>query len=609
MKLFKSSILAMLALAAVAITSCDGGNDVDYTDGVQGSGSFFPTTKASYTLDRNETSFTIPVARQSANDPSTVEIVPNDTTGFFGIPTSVTFDGESLTADLTITYDPAQLEYDKAYGVDLIIKNGNIYGNTNYSFTVVLPGPWKNLGKGLYTDELMIGIYNVEQLTYDVTVEESELNPGLYRIVNPYGVGVYPYTEEGDMIDGYGPEKPYYMYIHAEKDDQVYFERFSVHMIFSDDVGELSFTCRAAELLTNPANTIEAIAKAGYCGNNRDGVIYLPTDTYFQGTNKYNDGWYGPLGTTGGRLVLPGVEITDYSAEISYTGRFTDVNEQTFIMADVTLGDDVVSARVAAAQTTDVAALQEAIENDEIEYVEISKSGEVKIPVAESGRYTVMVVTYAKGEVQEVASTTVDVSLGGNEWENIGNAYILDGWMMSAGSLKDNYDEYVWMCPIERSTKRAGIYRLIQPYGPDSPMGNFALPGIYNIEINAEDPGNVFIEPQSTGNSWYSNGVMIILSRGYITPNLKPEYRGVFEDGTFYFPAQTCLFCFDKYDEEGLYMTQNEGIFQIDYASGTAAKFKAIKGSKKVGSAKQRMNATPYDASRSMRRINFQRVF
>ncbi|MBD5192448.1 MAG: hypothetical protein HDS88_06110 [Bacteroidales bacterium] len=609
MKLFKSSILAMLALAAVAITSCDGGNDVDYTDGVQGSGSFFPTTKASYTLDRNETSFTIPVARQSANDPSTVEIVPNDTTGFFGIPTSVTFNGESLTADLTITYDPAQLEYDKAYGVDLIIKNGNIYGNTNYSFTVVLPGPWKTLGKGLYTDELMIGIYNVEQLTYDVTVEESELNPGLYRIVNPYGVGVYPYTEAGDMIDGYGPEKPYYMYIHAEKDDQVYFERFSVHMIFSDDVGELSFTCRAAELLTNPANTIEAIAKAGYCGNNRDGVIYLPTDTYFQGTNKYNDGWYGPLGTTGGRLVLPGIELTDYSAEISYTGRFTDVNEQTFIMADVTLGDDVVSARVAAAQTTDVAALQEAIENDEIEYIEISQSGEVKIPVAESGRYTVMVVTYANGEVQEVASTTVEISLGGNEWEKIGNAYILDGWMMSAGSLKDNYDEYVWMCPIERSTKRAGIYRLVQPYGPDSPMGNFALPGIYNIEINAEDPGNVFIEPQSTGNGWYSNGVMIILSRGYITPNLKPEYRGVFEDGTFYFPAQTCLFCFDKYDEEGLYMTQNEGIFQIDYASGTSAKFKAIKGSKKVGSAKQRMNATPYDASRSMRRIDFQSAF
>ena len=598
----------MFALSAVAFTSCDGGSDVGYDEGVQGVGSYFPDSNESYILDREETSFTITVARASASSPSTTEIIVSDPSGLFGIPTSVTFAGESLTTDLVITYDPAQLEYDYKYNIDLLIEDGDIYGNTNYSFSVTLPGPWKTLGKGLYTDELMIGIYNVEQLTYDVTVEESELNPGLYRIVNPYGVGVYPYTEAGDMIDGYGPQKPYYMYIHAEKDDQVYFESFSVHMIYSTDVGELSFTCRAAELL-NAGNTIEAIAKAGYCGNNRDGIIYLPTDTYFRGTLDYNDGWYGPMGTTGGRLVLPGVVLTDYSAEISYTGRFTDVNEQTVIMADVTLGDDVVSARVAAAQTTDVAALQEAIENDEIEYIEISQSGEVKIPVAESGRYTVMVVTYAKGEGQEVASTTVEISLGGNEWEKIGNAYILDGWMMSAGSLKDNYDEYVWMCPIERSTKRAGIYRLVQPYGPDSPMGNFALPGIYNIEINAEDPGNVFIEPQSTGNGWYSNGVMIILSRGYITPNLKPEYRGVFEDGTFYFPAQTCLFCFDKYDEEGLYMTQNEGIFQIDYASGTAAKFKAIKGSKKVGSAKQRMNATPYDASRSVRRIDFQRVF
>lgn len=593
MKLFKSTILAMLAFSAVTMVSCDGGNDVDYVEGAQSTGAYFPTTTTTYTLDRNKTSFAVPVARNSKDAPSTVQITVSDPSGLFGIPSQVTFADGELTAEMVITYDPAELTFDEKYSITAVVDGGDVYGNTDYTFTAVLPAPWKKLGTGLYTDALVCGVYTISQLTYSVEIEENEITPGLYRVKNPYGVNVFAYTEPADMTS----TETYYMYVHAEKPDQVWMEELNTHMNYG--AGVMTFTCRAALLLTNPANTIEMIAAAGYCGKNNGGILTMPDTFYFTTDDKYSDGWYGPLSSTGWRLVLPGVSISDYSAEISYTGRFTDTEGQNYICANVNLGDDVKVARVAAAVTSNSSALKEAIENDEIDYVEVTSSGEVKIPIDESGVYMIMVVTYGDGKAQEVASEVAEITLGGKQWEDMGDAYIMDGWLLGSSSYYDRYQNMMWKCPIQRSTTREGIYRLVEPYGPNSLLGNFAEEGIYNIEINASDVNDVYIEPQYTGCAFFSNGTAWIATDGAFD-DLPDNLRGTLEDGVIIFPATTCLLSFNG---QSWYFSNVEGGILIESLLKTAGankSYKSVQTAAQVGSAKQRMKAVPYKRSRAL---------
>ena len=60
--------------------------------------------------------------------------------------------------------------------------------------------PWQSIGYCSYTDDLLIPLYGYDPITYQVQVEENTEQPGLYRMVNPYGEG-YPYNEEGDYYN------------------------------------------------------------------------------------------------------------------------------------------------------------------------------------------------------------------------------------------------------------------------------------------------------------------------------------------------------------------------------------------------------------------------
>lgn len=597
MKLFKSSILAILALSATAMVSCDGGKDVGYVEGSQSAGAYFTSTATTYTLQDNATTFTVTIGRGSTSAASTVNLNVTEPSGLLSIPTQATFAEGALTTDLVIGYDIEQFEYDVRVPVELTINDPSIYGNGTYSFSVMRPSPFKPLGKGIYTDGIMMGLYNIEQLTYYVEVEESLTTPGIYRVKNPYAYGVFEYTEEADMVSN----DPYYMVVHAEDPDKVYVEEFSTNMIWDPSLGVMSFCSYAYMLLIN-GNDPDLIAKNGYFGTAKNGVITIPGGTkgfLFSGTaSDYADSWYTMSQGSGWRLILPGVDLSDYSATLTYKGRFTDVDEQTSLVADVTLGDDVEYALIAASTTKDMAALEQAIAGGEIESIKLTESQTVNIPVTEGGIYTIMVLTFANDKVQDVATATVEVALGGSEWETIGDAIILDGWMIGGSSLSTDYENYLLECPVQHSTSRPGVYRLIQPYGPESILGNFAEPGIYNIEVNAEDPGNVYIEPQSTGNGWFSDGISTIATRGYFT-DLDPDMRGTLVDDLIMFPATTCMLTFNG---EDWYSTRVEGGIMIERATPTAMSRKAVKSGSKIGNAGGNNCGVPFNGSHLLRR-------
>ncbi len=589
--------MAVLALSAVAMVSCDGGKDVEYVAGGQSDGAYFVSTATSYSLSEDATTFSIKIARSNADAASTVNLTATEPSGLLSIPTEVTFADGALTTELVIGYDIENFKYDHKYDVQLAIENPNIYGNGNYSFSVMRPSPFQPLGKGIYTDGIMVGLYNIDQLTYYVEVEESLTTPGIYRLKNPYAVNVFPYTEEGDMISN----DPYYMIVNASDPERVYVEEFATNMIWDPDLGEMSFASYAYYFLIN-GNDPDLIAANGYFGTDKDGVITMPNGAkgfIWKGSTSEYSSWRTMSQASGWRLVLPGVDISDYSASVTYKGRFTNPDEETSLVADIEIGADVEYALVAASTMKDAAALQKAIANGEIESIKLTESGTVNIPVSEGGIYTIMVVTFANNEIQDVASTTVEVAIGGSEWETIGDAIILDGWMIGgSATYADEYEKFLLQCPVQQSTRRTGIYRLIQPYGPESVLGNFAEPGIYNIEVNAEDPTNVFIEPQSTGNGFFADGVASIATSGYFT-DLEPDMRGTLEDDLIMFPATTCLLSFNG---EDWYRTRKEGGILIERAATQAKSHKAIKTGNKITNSNGVTNAVPFNSSHMLRR-------
>lgn len=87
--------------------------------------------------------------------------------------------------------------------------------------TINQDGEWKDLGKCSYTDGFISAAFKVDDVTYDVDIQESYETPNFFRLVNPYGAA-YPYNEPGD----YDTESNHYMYVHAEDKNNVYIVPF-----------------------------------------------------------------------------------------------------------------------------------------------------------------------------------------------------------------------------------------------------------------------------------------------------------------------------------------------------------------------------------------------
>lgn len=193
------------------------------------------------------------------------------------------FDGDGTYSVVVVTYDA----------------DGNAKGNTYQTFEFVgTASKWESLGIGLYTDDLVTGIYGsygVSSVSYEVEVEENLDTPGLYRIVNPYGAA-YPNNEEGD----YDASKKYYLEINACDPEGVYYEYQSLG--FDWGYGEF-YTYSMAWYYMQNGYDFETVKEAGYCGTLVDGVITFPVKALAMGMPDYGTVYANMNGAF--KLVLP----------------------------------------------------------------------------------------------------------------------------------------------------------------------------------------------------------------------------------------------------------------------------------------------------------------
>lgn len=402
-KLIRLSYLALVGILAAALSACS--SDFDYTGAaVPANQVYFSNTEPStIQIDKNAGSFNITLHRVDSVGQLTVPLTFTPGEGnIYTVPASVTFADGSKTADIKVTYDPATAKYGSYTGGTIAVSGADIdntYGLSSYTFTAGAT-EWvdfaENKSVGSYREDMLTSLFKVENVVYDVKIQKSIVNEGMYRMVNVYSKN-YPYNEDGD----YDTSKDYYWVINATDPDHVYFETYNSEMAWS--YGQFSFTSMVAYFLSK-GNTQEKIkqAKPELFGTLKNGIITMPAKSMLVSMANYNDGeWL--YGNPNGKLAvaLPGYTIADYSVEAAFKGRFTDASDNDFATFTLTLGSDVASVKCAlAAPGDDVDKVASGIADGSVKSVSATASGDVELPFTDSGDYTLVVVTYnANGDV------------------------------------------------------------------------------------------------------------------------------------------------------------------------------------------------------------------
>ena len=292
--IFKYS-LALLTVV-LGFASCDSEKDANYEPAAaSGSQVYFSNeTPATVNITKDATSFSIPVLRVNTAGDLSVAITATDESGIFTIPSSVSFkDGESEAA-LTIGYDPTKLEYDDYKTIAISINDEQLktlYGMSTITFNVGIKSPWVSLGKGAITDDIVASIFSVPNYTWAVEIEENAIQPGFYRVLNPYTAD-YPLLAEDEDGEFTVSKDPHYLYIHAEDPEAVYIELFATGLTLNADYGEISFQSLGNYFLTQQGKTLEEIKAAGYVGTLKEGVITFPVEGLLWGMALYKTGSY-----------------------------------------------------------------------------------------------------------------------------------------------------------------------------------------------------------------------------------------------------------------------------------------------------------------------------
>jgi hypothetical protein len=218
------------------------------------------------------TEITVQVQRNNAKGSFDAPFNFKSASTLFTMPDTIAHfaDGEIVT-HLTISF-PGSAQMDLAASYDLTISvaktdmlsNGGIPQQT---LTLKRRLTWINAGTGQWTEGIIVPVYGAPVLTYDVAVQKAEEADGVYRMVNPYGYGVYDYTAEEEVVT-----RPCYVMINASDADKVVIPKSGIGIDWGE--GEIlvasvseKYGTRNGKTITFPANTL-AVGMRNYNGGN-----------------------------------------------------------------------------------------------------------------------------------------------------------------------------------------------------------------------------------------------------------------------------------------------------------------------------------------------------
>lgn len=509
MKLFKSSILAVLALGA-ALTSCNETSDVTYVPGAQDPGAFFASNiETAIVVAEDATSAEIQINRTS-DLITEANISAVDDSKLFTIPGTVVFDEGKGVAPLTITFDPNKLELGKSYPVKLSIANASNYGQGVCEFVIIR-------GAAAITEKFGEGT-------------------GSYTFAN-YWNGTMP---DVSVYKTYNPNNP-------DKDVVITFKNI---LPPTEEVPPTDITIHIADMTPDEDGNVNISVEPVYVLEDNNGKVYY-TDAYtwlvnagrpdlaeqFKGLSTYNvntglftimsvyylpeKGATASYGQKYEYLQMDG--FPNYEVSVTYNGFLSKPDGSYQALATVVTGEDVATVRAGLVFGNNVELLIKNLTGeDDSKFVEFEGGieKEVRLSFEEAGTYTLGAVTFdAKGEAQMLDYTTFEVAFSNDnaDWTSLGNTDFGDGWILSS-YLKPEYTVLDALYPVEiqRNKKDANLYRLIEPWGSNSPLADFNKnPRKRNLEFSIGSKA-IFITPQEAGFTDEDGNFTVFNYEGYL---------------------------------------------------------------------------------------------
>lgn len=423
--------LALVGLLATSLTSCkEEAEDMVTLNGPQVY--FNNAEKGTINLVEDATSFDITLHRSKTDGALTVPITfTPDEGNIYTVPSEVTFENGADKALITVTYDQADVVLGNYVGGTIAFDRdalGTPYGENSYTFVAGV-SPWVDVLDeneepvfAVYREDLVTGIFNVENVVYRVPLQVDATDPGMYRLVNPYGEWYESKYGGYNTPNDYDKSEDYYMVINAKDPDYVWVTECNTGTDYG--YGNMMFTSLVQLWLDN-GNTLDYIKEnaPGAFGTLKNNVITMPTESMVWAMAGYYNGEWMDYTNKNGKfaIALPGGVLKEYGASYEYKGRFNTPDNDDYARFVFTLEKDVTNASYALVnrddlpldgeQSVDVDLYEQQLQDGTIETHKIAgEETEEDVYFYYSGVYILSFLLYDNGELVGIEHYRVNLT-------------------------------------------------------------------------------------------------------------------------------------------------------------------------------------------------------
>lgn len=380
---------------------------------------------------------------------------------------------------------------------------------------VAVEHDWQPFGTAEFTDDIIPAMFQVQTATYNLVAEQDALNPGYYRLLDPYGPESYfgerlskfttpGYTGTGRalVIDATDPRnviiEPSPLGISMDG-EELFIESYS----YLEKIGEVpeGFVSE---------NNLQGINKEGIITFPTPGSLWVSTPSLDMQGKGYRANPNGAL-----RIKLPGAK--DYTLELLTASWCSDDDGNVIISPWG--GADVAYVKAGlVADPTDKQAISAILTSDQ--RLESRKGTVLKID-GEFGPnevYYVIGVSFdAAGNMRESDMHMVYTPDLSGTWFTMPAKARFTDYIVS--NIYTDIDLGTYEVDVQESSETPGRYRLVNPYAA-APynMWEYGLHGNHDhyLYLDASDPECVILEESPIGMILNPDGDMRVTSDAYI---------------------------------------------------------------------------------------------
>ncbi len=403
-KTLKHILWAFLATAVWAGCS----DDPTYTKGAEENpdnyGVYFPQQDSPVEVEvdpADEATVTYKVRRAKYLDAITVPVeITTSEEGILEIE-PITFGPGEQETEFTVSFSKA--EEGVKYTCEIRIEDPryiSLYGPraTGLSFSVIRAG-WEPVTsadgthtKGKWRDEILSNVYSLSSAGFnpypeiEVEIFQRSDIPGYYRM-KVYGDEMLK-ALAGGPVNFQG--RDLYTFVDARDPDKVFIPYQSTGLTLVTDDGELRIASNVSENFMMDEST-------GQYGTLRDGVITFPAQSLLIELEKTAGAFYRANRDGMLRILLPGVEVPDYTVTLAKSEPADGVvNIRASFVADArAMKFSLFEGVLDAGQTSLAAQDMDASKNFD---GEIEGSGTIRIENKATGKYTLVGCIYDEGD-------------------------------------------------------------------------------------------------------------------------------------------------------------------------------------------------------------------